>query len=113
MSSSARRLAAALIVVAGRIHLVLAPEYLEEETYVGVLFLVSVPLTAWVAYRLFRGADRNAALVGIAVAAGMAVGFVLSRTVGLPGFKEEEWELAGIVSVVVEAGFIALTGPFL
>jgi hypothetical protein len=33
---------------------------------------------------------------------------VLSRTVGLPGFKEHEWELLGIVSLVVEGGFLAL-----
>jgi len=33
---------------------------------------------------------------------------VLSRTVGLPGFKEHEWELLGIVSLVVGGGFLAL-----
>jgi hypothetical protein len=36
----------------------------------------------------------------------MAVGFVLSRTVGLPGFHESEWEFSGIVSVLLEIGFV-------
>ena len=38
--------------------------------------------------------------------AGMGVGFVLSRTVGLPGFHEGEWELSGIVCLLLEAGFV-------
>lgn len=41
------------------------------------------------------------------IAAGMGVGFVLSRTVGLPGFHESEWELSGLVSLLLEAGFLA------
>jgi hypothetical protein len=44
----------------------------------------------------------------VAISAGMAVGFVLSRTVGLPGFHESEWELSGLVSLALEGGFIAL-----
>jgi hypothetical protein len=37
----------------------------------------------------------------------MFAGFILSRTVGLPNFKESEWELPGIVSLLLEAGYIA------
>ena len=40
------------------------------------------------------------------MAADMAVGFILSRSVGLPGFHESDWELSGVVSVLLEAGFI-------
>lgn len=45
--------------------------------------------------------------IGTVIAAGMGVGLVLSRTVGLPGFHEPEWELSGLVSLVLEAGFLA------
>jgi hypothetical protein len=46
----------------------------------------------------------------------MGLGFVLSRTVGLPGFKEAEWELSGIVSLLLEGGVlvaaaVALAAP--
>jgi hypothetical protein len=32
----------------------------------------------------------------------MAAGFVLSKTVGLPGFHEGEWELYGLTSLALE-----------
>ena len=44
--------------------------------------------------------------LGALIAAGMAAGFILSRSIGLPGFHESDWELSGIVSVLLEAGFI-------
>jgi hypothetical protein len=36
----------------------------------------------------------------------MALGFVLSRTAGLPGFHESEWELSGLLSLLLEAGVV-------
>jgi FtsH-binding integral membrane protein len=108
MSITARRLAAAAIAAAGLIHLLLAYEYLEEKPYLGVLFVISVPLCAWVAARLWRRNDSTAWTLVAVVALGMAVGFVLSRTVGLPDFHEEEWEASGIASLVVELGFVLL-----
>jgi hypothetical protein len=32
----------------------------------------------------------------------MALGFVLSRTVGLPGFHESEWEASGLLTLLLE-----------
>lgn len=104
-----RRIAAAMIALAGLIHLLLVSEYLEEKAYIGVLFIVSVPLCALVALRLWRRDDAVAWALGAAVSAGMAVAFVVSRTVGLPGFDESgEWELSGLASVAVELVFVAL-----
>lgn len=109
-----RRLAAAAIAAAGLIHLVLFPEYYGEKTYIGVLFAVSVPLSAWVAAVLWRRDDAMAWTSGTLLALGMAVAFVVSRTVGLPGFDESgEWEPAGLASVAVEVGFAALAAPAL
>ena len=104
--STLRRLAAAAIAAVGVIHLALSPEYLDEQAYVGVLFIGGGIAALFVAFRLWFAADRAAGGLGVLIAAGMFVGFVLSRTVGLPGFKEEEWELSGIVSLILEAGFI-------
>jgi hypothetical protein len=101
-----RRFAAAAIAIVGVIHLVLAKEYLEKETYVGVLFIAGGIAALAVAARLWMAPDRRAWGVGALVAAGMFVGFVLSRTTGLPGFKESEWELSGIVSLLLEAAFL-------
>jgi hypothetical protein len=84
-----------------------AHEYLSEETYVGVLFLLGAGAGALVASRLRRAPDTLAWALGALVAAAMAVGFVLSRTVGLPGFHEAEWELSGLVSLILEGAFVA------
>jgi hypothetical protein len=102
------RVGAATMAGIAAIHLLLAPEYLGEEAYVGVLFLLGAGAGALVAMRLWRGGDPASWALGVAISAGMAVGFVLSRTVGLPGFHESEWELSGLVSLALEGGFIAL-----
>jgi peptidoglycan/LPS O-acetylase OafA/YrhL len=99
---------AAAIAAAGiaAIHLALAPEYLEEATYVGVLFILGGLAAGLVAIRLWRVDDALAWVAGALIAAGMAVGFVLSRTLGLPGFHESEWELSGLLSLLLEAAFL-------
>ena len=37
----------------------------------------------------------------------MAAGLLLSRTVGLPGFHESEWEPSAVLSLLLEGGFVA------
>ena len=101
-----RRLAAALLAATGALHLVLAPEYLQEKAYVGALFILGGLASVAVAARLWTRDDRQAWALGALMAAGMAGGFILSRSIGLPGFHESEWELSGILSVLLEAGFI-------
>lgn len=52
--------------------------------------------------------------VAALVAAGMFVGGVLSRTTGLPGFYEAEWEpllLASLVLELVSALYVAVRRP--
>ena len=106
MNGNARRVVAAMLALVGVLHLALAPEYLGEEAYLGVLFIGggigAVALAGWLWVR-----DNELAWVGAALlCAGMAVGFILSRTVGLPGFHEGEWELSGILSLLLEFGVI-------
>lgn len=110
MSPTLRRLAAAAIAAAGLVHLLLVREYLDEKTYLGVLFALGGIWCAMVAARLARRDDLVAWGAGALVCLGMAVGFVLSRTVGLPGFHEEEWEFSGIVSVLLELAFFVAAG---
>ena len=78
---------------------------LEETPYIGVLYIVliaaCVGLTALAA---FRWSDRLWAL-GALVAASPLAGYVLTRTVGLPGARDDigNWgEPLGIASIVVE-----------
>jgi peptidoglycan/LPS O-acetylase OafA/YrhL len=103
-----RRLAAVAMAGTAAIHLVLSPEYFEEQPYIGVLFVLGAVAGGVVAYRLWRAHDVPSWLLGTLIAAGMGAGFVLSRTVGLPGFHEAEWEPSGLLSLAFEGAFVAV-----
>ena len=100
------RIGAATMAGIAAIHLLLAPEYFGEQAYIGVLFLLGAGAGALVSLRLWRGGDAASWALGVAIAVGMGAGFLLSRTVGLPGFHESEWELSGLVSLLLEAVFV-------
>ena len=108
MTKTTRRLAAGSLGLEGLIHLILAPEYFSEQAYIGVLFVLGAVALFAFALRLWRGDDVPSWLLGAVTMAGMGIGFILSRTVGLPGFHEGEWELSGIVCLLLEAGFVGL-----
>ena len=101
-----RRLAVPAIVAVGVIHLALAKDQWEEQAYLGAMFVAGGIGAVLVGVRLWFRSDTAAWSLGAVIAAGMFAGFILSRTTGLPGFKETEWELSGIVSLVLEAGFL-------
>ena len=106
---SKRKIAIAFISIVGLIHLALSPEYFDEQPYIGVLFVLGAVGCGLVAVMLGRnGRDARAWALGTMISAGMFVGFILSRTVGLPGFHEGEWEISGIVSLILEAGFVGI-----
>jgi hypothetical protein len=107
-TSRTRRLAAGALGAVGAIHLILAPEYFEEQLYIGVLFVLGGAALAAMALRLWRTDDVPSWLLGALTMAAMGVGFVLSRTTGLPGFHESDWELSGLISLVLELGFVAV-----
>jgi hypothetical protein len=107
MNAMTTKLAAAAIGATGLIHLVLAPDQFSEKAYVGVLFLVGAAACGYVAAKLLARKDTTFDwLLGIAAAVGMFAGYILSRTVGLPGFHEPEWEIWGLITLVLEAGFV-------
>ena len=101
-----RKVAAIAAAGIAAIHLVLAPEYLSEELYIGLLFLAGGLASGIVAVKLWRADHIPAWAIGSLIAIGMAAGLVLSRTIGLPSFKESEWELSGVVSLLLEGAFV-------
>jgi peptidoglycan/LPS O-acetylase OafA/YrhL len=103
-----RLVAAAVAALSALIHFVEAPEYLEKTPYLGVLFIAGGLALVYVAVQLVRRPDPIAWTVGALVAAGMVVGGVLSRTVGLPGFHETDWEPLLLASLVLEVAYLAL-----
>jgi len=106
MTETLRRAAAAALAVVGAIHIILSPEYFGEQAYIGVLFVLGGLVLLAFAARLWRADDVPSWLLGALTMAGMGIGFILSRTTGLPGFHESEWELSGLICLVLEAGFV-------
>jgi hypothetical protein len=98
-----------LIVIVGLIHLINSPGDLEEGSYTGLLYLANFFGAILAAIGIYRGRSWGWSL-GALVAMGAFVGYVISRTVGLPGLAvEEEWlEPLGVLSLIVEALFVGL-----
>jgi hypothetical protein len=99
---------ASLIAAVGLVHLLEAPEELEEATYLGLLFLANFGGAVVAAIGIYRG-HRWGLGLGALLAGGAFVGYVISRTLGLPGMPVEEWlDPLGVISLLVEALFLGL-----
>ena len=99
-----------LIVVVGLIHLLLASEYFEFASYLGLLFVANFLGALIAAFGIYRGAEWGWVL-GTFVAGGAFAMYVVSRAFGLPGLPESEREWfdpPGVLSLIVEALFVAL-----
>jgi uncharacterized membrane protein YfcA len=98
-----------LIVVVGLIHLINSPEDLEEGSYTGLLYLANFFGALAAAVAIYRG-NRWGWALGFVVAGGAFAGYVISRTVGLPGLPvETEWlEPLGVLSLLVEGLFVGV-----
>lgn len=101
-----RRLGAGLLAATGLLHLVLVPEHLEEAAYIGVLFVLGGLAAPVIATGPWQTGKRLAWTGGALIAAGMAAGFAVSRSIGLPGFRETDLEFAGLVFALIELGFL-------
>ncbi|MGW4034184.1 hypothetical protein ACWEFL_33645 [Streptomyces sp. NPDC004838] len=107
--ASLRGLGACCAVGSTVLHGLLVADQLEEEFYTGVLFAVgSAVMLVVAAALLISKRPLLAWLTGAAVSLGMIVGFLPSRTVGLPGgYHETGWEPPyGALSLIFEGIFV-------
>lgn len=98
-----------LILVTGLIHFIDAREAFGDAPYKGILFALNGVGALIAALGIARGA-RSWGL-GLLVAGGAFVGYILSRTVALPGLPAEPdaWlEPLGIASFLAEGAFVML-----
>ena len=87
------------------IHILQAPEAFEEEGYLGALFVVAVVAGIGLAALLTLTADQRVLEAAGGLAGLILIGYLLSRTTGLPGatYDVGEWtEPLGLASMVVE-----------
>lgn len=100
-----------LILVTGLIHLVEAPENYEEAAYKGILFALNGIGALVAAVGIYRGSRTWGWGLGLVVAGGALVTYVISRTIGLPmiGVDDEWLEPLGVLSLIVEVAFVVST----
>jgi hypothetical protein len=115
--SKAVKLAAILLILAcGLIHLIGAPDHYEDAPYIGVLFFANFVGALVAAVGLYQNRLWAGWGLGVLVAGGALVMFLVSRLIGLPAYEEHVgmWlgdspaEYLGIPSLIVEALFVAL-----
>jgi uncharacterized membrane protein YfcA len=99
----------ALISLTGLIHLLVTPEYYGFAAYLGLLMLANFAGSVVSAVGIYQRQVWGWVL-GVVMAAGAFVGYVESRTLGLPGLPSWEpfTEPPGMISLVVEAIFLGL-----
>jgi hypothetical protein len=103
---------ATLIFLIGGAHMLIAGEHFLAATYLGILFLANFAGAIVAAFALYWSPNRWGWLLGDAVAGGAFVGFIASRTIGLPGFEEEigRWfSIAGLLCLMTEGAFVSLS----
>lgn len=103
-----RGLAAAASAGLAGVHLDRVVIASREAAYLGVLFLVAGAGFGWVVWKLFRSDDLESWLAGAALALGVAAGYLLSCTVGLPGLPIEHWSDLGDTSTTLAVVVLAL-----
>src|ERR1700730_15091720 len=110
-SHSHKIVAMVAIVATGLIHLATARDAFGEATYKGLLFVANGVGALVAAVGVYRDRAYWGWLLGALVAGGAFLGYVHSRTVGLPGLPAEPdaWlEPLGVASLVCEGLFIIL-----
>ena len=112
----ARVVAIGGLVTIALIHMLQLPDAFAEIGYLGGLFIATVAACLVLAAVLTRTSDTLAWAAAGGLAALVLLGYVLSRSVGLPGFTDDvgEWsEAPGLASMVVESLLVFLTGAVL
>ena len=100
-----------LILATGLIHFVDAPDSFEDATYKGILFILNGVGAIVAAVGIYRGVKSWGWSLGLVVAAGALIAYIISRTIGLPGLEAEPdawFEPLGLASMIVEALFTIL-----
>ena len=107
-SSFLKWLAVATILVTGGIHLFEARDAFGDAAYKGILFVANGLGAIVAAVGILR--DRSWGWwLGLAIAGGAMLAYILSRTVGLPGLPAEPdaWlEPTGVASLIAESIFV-------
>jgi hypothetical protein len=104
-------LAILLILATGILHFVTTAEEYSEARYMGVLFLANFFGSLVSALGIARRKLGWGWILGVVIAAGSIIGYIQSRTIGMPGMEVEAWyDPIGIPAVLIETAFLITFG---
>jgi hypothetical protein len=112
----ARAVASGALVVIALIHMLQLPAAFAAIGYLGALFIMAVVLCLGLAAALTRTGDDRAWIAAGGLAALILLGYLVSRSIGLPGFTDDigAWsEPVGLASMVVEGFLVFVSGAVL
>ena len=112
----ARTVAIGGLVSIALIHILQLPDAFAEIGYLGALFIAAIVGSLLVAAALTRTSDDRAWAAAGGLAGLILLGYVISRSIGLPGFTDDmgEWaETPGLASMVVEGAVVFVTAAVL
>ena len=98
------------------VHALQSPEAFEETTYLGILFIGAIVASLALAAILTRTSDQRTWSAAGALPALILLGYLLTRTSGLPGATSDvgEWtEPLALASLVTEGLLVCLTAGVL
>jgi hypothetical protein len=113
---AARAVAIVGLAALALIHLLDAHDTFLSTPYKGWLYVALIAGSTATAARLLRKPDAAAWAMAALLPLGAVVGFVYSRTVGLPGGAGDIgnwWEPLGLASLFVEGSLVALSASVL
>lgn len=105
--------ALALLTVIGWLHFKDIPGKLSETSYLGWAYILLVAGCAAAGAWLLSSHWKGGYVLGSLLSAGAIVGYVLTRTIGLPHATGDigNWtELSGVLSLLAEGAFLILSG---
>jgi len=108
--ANAKRNGIVLILLTGLIHLALTPEYWGFAPYLGLLFVANAVGAGISVYGIYRGEFTWGWGLGLLVAGGAFVMYLISRTVGLQGIPDYEmhFSVVGILTMIIEVLFVVM-----
>jgi hypothetical protein len=112
----ARAVAIGGLVAIALIHVLQLPAAFAAIGYLGALFIAAIVACLGLAAVMTRTSDDRAWTASGGLAALILLGYVISRTIGLPGFTDDigEWsETLGLASMVAEGFVVFVAGSVL
>jgi len=93
------------------VHVMDLPGKMQEVPYIGFMYIGVILAAGFLMHRVISGPNRRDFLAAAGLAAAVILGYVVNRTMGMPGATDDIgnwWEPLGFLSVVIEVWVVAL-----